>query len=168
MCIEERNKILRKGVSGCPLPSPQGVVKVEVSKQNVVNRRVKERVMKQGKNVRSVRGGGKEIRKNGIIRKIRNKRARANRPVDIMDHNISSSLHRAFETQETVIRAWKIPGPRAWVDGFINKKTNSRVFKSRVEKMKRGVRGVMGRIGMSVMKRLLNSKNRKLRNSGVS
>jgi hypothetical protein len=41
MCIKERNKICREGVSGCPLSSPQGVVKVEVSKQNEVNRRVK-------------------------------------------------------------------------------------------------------------------------------
>ncbi len=68
-----------------------------------------------------------------MIKKIGNKRARANRPVDIMDHNISSSFHRASEPQNAVIRAWKIPRPRAWVDGFINEKTNSGVFKSRVE-----------------------------------
>jgi hypothetical protein len=50
-----------------------------------------------------------------------------------MDHNISSSLHWAFEMQIAVIRTWKISGPRAWVDGFINEKTDSRIFRTRVE-----------------------------------
>jgi hypothetical protein len=71
--------------------------------------------MKQGKYVRSVRRGSKKFRKRRIIREIGNKGARANGPVDIMDHNISSSLHWALKPQITIIMAWKIPGPRAWV-----------------------------------------------------
>jgi hypothetical protein len=50
---------------------------------------------------------------NRLIGKIGNKRAKANRPVDNMDHNISSSFHRAFELQNAIIRAWEIPRQRA-------------------------------------------------------
>jgi hypothetical protein len=50
-----------------------------------------------------------------------------------MDHNISSSFHRASEAQITIVGAWKIPRPRAWVDRFIDKKTNTRIFNSRVK-----------------------------------
>ncbi len=70
-------------------------MKVEVSKQTVVNSRVNKSIIKQGKNIKGVRGGGKMIRENRIIRKIGKKGARANWPVDIMDHNISRCFHRA-------------------------------------------------------------------------
>jgi hypothetical protein len=131
MCIEERNIISRRGFISCPLSSPQGVMVVEVTKQNMINKSVKERMVKQRKYVRSVRGSREKIRNNRIIGKIGNKRARANRPVDIMDHNISSSLHKAFEPQNAIIRAWEIPRPRAWINRFTNEKTNSGIFNTR-------------------------------------
>ncbi len=63
MCIEERNKIFSKGVSGCPFSSPHGVGKVEIPKQKMVGRGVKKRVVKQRKYIRGVRGSREKIRK---------------------------------------------------------------------------------------------------------
>jgi hypothetical protein len=82
-------------------------------------------MMKQRKYVRGVRRSREEIRKIRILREIENKRARALRPVDVMDHNIPSSFHKASEVEIAIIRARKIPRPRAWIDSFVDKKANS-------------------------------------------
>jgi hypothetical protein len=62
----------------------------------MVNRNIKKRVMKEREHIRSVGSSWEEIRKIRIMRKTRNKGAGALRPIDIMDHDIPSSLNRAF------------------------------------------------------------------------
>jgi hypothetical protein len=54
--------------------------------------------MIQGEDIRSDWGSREKIRKIRIARKIRNKRARALWPIDIIDNNLSSYLNRASET----------------------------------------------------------------------
>jgi hypothetical protein len=39
------------------------------------------------------------------MRRVRIKTARAQRPIDVIDNNVSSSLQRASELQITIIRA---------------------------------------------------------------
>ncbi len=62
------------------------------------------------------------------MRKTRNKGAGALRPIDIMKHNIPSSLNRAFKPQITIIRAWKISRPRTEIDRLIDEKTDLEIF----------------------------------------
>jgi hypothetical protein len=65
-------------------------------------------------------------------------------PVDVMDLNISSAFNRAPKTQETIIRARKIPCPRADVDALVDKETDTILWHRWVKKIKGKVRGTMG------------------------
>ncbi len=64
------------------------------------------------------------------MRKTRNKGAGALRPIDIMDHNIPSSLNKAFKPQ---IRAQKIPRPRTRIDRLVDEKTNTGILNTWVK-----------------------------------
>ena len=101
--------------------SPSGVVEIEVSQYNVVSRSVLERKMEQGKDVSCVRMNWEAIRKGS------NGRLGANWPVNVVDHNISNTIYGTPETQKTVIRARKIPGPGARVDALVDEKTDSKI-----------------------------------------
>ncbi len=102
------------------------------------------------------------------MRKTRNKGAGALRPIDIMDHNIPSSLDRAFKPQITVIRARKMTRPRTGIDRLMDEKTNTGIFNMGVKYMNRCIKGVVSGIVEGTVERLLNGKERNLRNSGVS
>jgi hypothetical protein len=62
------------------------------------------------------------------MRKARYKGADALRPIDIMDHNIHSSLNKAIKLQITIIRAQKIPRPSTRIDRLIDEKTNTGII----------------------------------------
>jgi hypothetical protein len=99
----------------------------------MVNRNVKKRMMKEREHIRIVRSSRGKIRKIRVMRITRKKGAGALRPIDIMDHNIPSSLNRAFKPQITVIRARKIPRPRTRIDRLIDEKTDMGFFNSWVK-----------------------------------
>jgi hypothetical protein len=90
-------------------------------------------MMKKREHIRIIRGSQEETRKIRILREIGGKGAGALRPIDIMNHNIPSPLHRASESQKTIIRAWIIPRQRTWIDSFVNEKTDSGIYNTWVE-----------------------------------
>jgi hypothetical protein len=62
MGIIHGNQVLGLRIRFNTMSSPSGVVEIEVSKYNVVHRRVLERKMKQGKYIFCVRGDRNTIR----------------------------------------------------------------------------------------------------------
>ncbi len=137
MGIVHGNLVLGLRIRPDLLSSPSGVVEVEVSKYNMVNRGILEQKMEQRKYIFCNRGDRKSIRKVG------DSRLGANWSVNVVDDNISSTIHRAPKTQKTVIRARKIPSPRARVHALVYEKADARVWHRRVEKMKGNVGGAM-------------------------
>ncbi len=93
MGIIHRNQVYGLRTRFNMLISPSGVVEVEVSMYNVVNRGILERKMKQRKYILSIRGDRKAVKKTG------NSRLGASWSVNVVDYNIPSTVRRALKTR---------------------------------------------------------------------